>query len=282
MESGMIEKRIQKQRCTIHITIDQFNKRVRVDDYLGHFQECVEESLKVAKGISAEKIIFKSRKENVLELLAQGFLYEGSIDKFFLGSDCFFLVKYNRNERRNSEEWVKEDQILTDIQSLPIKTGLDDPPSTYQGRMAEVTDALQLAQLYGEVFEVYPTPMNDPLYVKKCMEKGTVFYIFVHEGRIVSAASAEVDSFYHNAEITDCATLPEHRQYGLMKHLISALEDYLISCGIFCIYSIARSLSFGMNAALYQHGYSYRGRLANNCYIFNKLEDMNLWVKNYT
>ena len=277
-----MKKEFEKQRCTIHITIDQFNKRIRVDDYLGHFQECVEETLKVAKGMSAEKIIFKSRKENVLELLAQGFLYEGSIDKFFLGSDCFFLVKYKRNERRNSEEWEREDQILSDIQSLPIKTGLDEPPSAYQGRIAEVTDALQLSQLYGKVFEVYPTPMNHPVYVKKCMEKGTVFYVCVHEGRIVSAASAEIDSFYHNAEITDCATLPEHRQYGLMKHLISALEDYLISHGIFCIYSIARSLSFGMNAALHQHGYSYRGRLANNCYIFNKLEDMNLWVKNFT
>ncbi|MFD6207956.1 putative beta-lysine N-acetyltransferase [Peribacillus sp. NPDC060253] len=282
METGIIERRIQKPRSTIHITIDHFNKRVRVEDYLGHFQECIEESLKAAKDISAEKIIFKTRKENVLELLAQGFLYEGSIDKFFLGSDCFFLVKYIRNDRRNSEEWEKEDRLLTDVLNLPIKSELDVLPPAYQGRKAEVTDAPQLAQLYGKVFKVYPTPMNDPVYVQKCMENGTVFYIFIHDGKIVSAASAEIDGFYHNAEITDCATLPEHRQYGLMKHLIAALEDYLISHEIYCIYSIARSLSFGMNAVLHQHGYSYRGRLANNCYIFEKLEDMNLWVKNYT
>ena len=114
MEAGIIEKRIRKPMCTIHITIDHFNKRIRVDDYLGHFQECVEETLKVAKSISAEKIIFKSRKENVMALLAQGFLYEGSIDKFFLGSDCFFLVKYNRNERRNSANGKGK------IKSLPM------------------------------------------------------------------------------------------------------------------------------------------------------------------
>ncbi len=177
MEAGIIEKRIQKPRCTIHITIDHFNKRIRIDDYLGHFQECVEESLKVAKDISAEKIIFKSRKENVLALLAQGFLYEGSIDKFFLGSDCFFLVKYIRNARRNSAEWEKEDQILTDVQRLPVKSGLDNPPSAYQGRKAEVADALQLAQLYGKVFEVYPTPMNDPLYVKNAWKWNGFLYL---------------------------------------------------------------------------------------------------------
>ncbi|KWW22392.1 MULTISPECIES: putative beta-lysine N-acetyltransferase [Peribacillus] len=282
METGIIEKQIKKQRCTIHLTIDHFNKRVRVEDYLGHFQECIEETLKAAADMAAEKIIFKTRKENLQELLSRGFLYEGSIDRFFLGSDCFFLVKYTRNERRNSVEWDKEDRILTDVLNLPSKAGRDEPPSTYQVRKAELADAKQLAQLYGKVFEVYPTPMNDPAYVKKCIENGTVFYIYLHEGKLVSAASAEIDAFYHNAEITDCATLPEHRQFGLMKHLIANIEDYLISHEIYCIYSIARSLSFGMNAALHQHGYSYRGRLANNCYIFDKLEDMNLWVKNYT
>lgn len=100
-----------------------------MEDYLGHFQDCVEESLKVAENISAEKIIFKTRKENVQELLVQGFLYEGSIDKYFLGSDCFFLVKYNKNERRNSENWEKEDQILAGVQTLPLKAALDAPPA---------------------------------------------------------------------------------------------------------------------------------------------------------
>ncbi|MGE7603763.1 putative beta-lysine N-acetyltransferase [Peribacillus sp. NPDC097675] len=278
----IVEERLQLSRSTLHITLDRFNKRVRVDDYLGNLQECIDESLKVAEKISAEKIIFKARKENVPELLGRGFLYEGSIDKFFLGSDCYFLVKYTNVERRNSSYWVKEDQILASVQRLPLKVGLDAPPPTYHGRKALETDAVMLARLYRTVFEVYPTPMNDPLYVKKCMESGTVFYIFEHEGVIVSAASAEINDLYHNAEITDCATLPEYRQYGLMKHLIEKLERYLISHGVYCIYSIARSLSFGMNAALHQHGYRYRGRLANNCFIFDKMEDMNVWVKNDT
>ena len=34
-----------------------------------------------------------------------------------------------------------------------------------------------------------------------------------------------------------------------------------------------------MNAVLHGLGYQYRGRLINNCYIFEKLENMNMWVK---
>jgi hypothetical protein len=57
------------------------------------------------------------------------------------------------------------------------------------------------------------------------------------------------------------------------------LEKHLEDNGIYCVYSIARALSFGMNAVFFQLGYEYRGRLANNCCIFDKIEDMNLWVK---
>jgi hypothetical protein len=64
-----------------------------------------------------------------------------------------------------------------------------------------------------------------------------------------------------------------------MKILLEKLEEDLQSQGIYCAYSIARALSFGMNAVLHQLGYMYRGRLLNNCYIFNKLENMNVWVK---
>lgn len=59
---------------------------------------------------------------------------------------------------------------------------------TYHCRKADESDAIQLAQLYGKVFEIYPTPMNDPEYVKKCMKSGTVFYIYAHNDKIVSVS----------------------------------------------------------------------------------------------
>jgi len=279
MNLDIFEKKIQKRGYSITLTMDRFNKRVRVEDYLGHFASCVEEALLAVAEISAEKLIFKIRKENIIDLMMHGFVYEAMIDKFYLGSDCHFLVKYFSTERRANVHWIKEDEIIQNVAALPKHVTLSSPPREYEVRKAVVTDAVMLAELYRAVFEVYPTPMNDPEYIQKCIKGDTVFYVYTYEGKIVSAASAEINRFYHNAEITDCATLPEHRQFGLMKHLIVKLEEELLAQEIYCVYSIARALSFGMNAALHQQGYEYRGRLANNCYIFDKLEDMNMWVK---
>jgi putative beta-lysine N-acetyltransferase len=121
--------------------------------------------------------------------------------------------------------------------------------------------------------------MNNADYVKKMINDGTIFYVVECDKQLVSAASADANQTFHHAELTDCATLPEHRKYGLMKKLLIHLENDLRINGIYCAFSIARSLSFGMNAAFYQLGYQYTGRLTNNCYIFDKLEDMNVWVK---
>lgn len=279
MKVDLYQKRVQNSYYSITLTIDCFNKRVRVEDYLGHFASCVKEALIVAAEAAVEKLIFKARREDLLYLLTQGFVYEAMIDQYYLGSDCYFLVKYFSDERRNSGNWVKEDQIISGVRSLSKQEKLQNPPKEYVLCKAEESDANLLADLYRYVFEVYPTPMNDPIYIKKCMNEGTIFFIYKYEGKIVSAASAEMNHFYKNAEITDCATLPEYRQFGLLKQLILNLEKELLAQRVYCVYSIARALSFGMNAALHQLGYEYRGRLANNCYIFAELEDMNMWVK---
>ena len=71
------------------------------------------------------------------------------------------------------------------------------------------------------------------------MAEGTIYYVFFYQGKIVSAASAEVNTFYKNAELTDCATLKEHRKYGLMKIILQELERELTEQGIYCAYSIA-------------------------------------------
>ena len=279
MTLDIVEKKVQKPHFSLTYTIDSFNKRVRVDDYLGHFESCVNESMQVAFETAAEKLIFKVRQENVLSLIQNGFVYEAMIDHYYLGSDCYFLVKYFTNARRNSEHWQQEDQLIMDVLALKKQMKLQNPPKAYELRKANESDVDLLANLYRTVFTIYPTPMDDPAYIKKCMKNQTIFYIFTYEEKIVSAASAEVNLFYHNAEMTDCATLPEHRQFGLLKHLLIKLEEELLANNIYCVYSIARALSFGMNLALHQLQYKYRGRLANNCYIFDQVEDMNMWVK---
>lgn len=261
------------------VYLDKQNKRVRVEDYLGSLSNILDRAEEVVEKEKADKLIIKGKKEHFTQLIERGFSFEASIDGFFLGSDCMFFSKFYSEERRTSLHWLQEDGIIKSVYHLAEPAQSITPPNDYVLKKMDETDAEGLSALYKAVFQIYPTPLNDPEYIVKTMKEGTIYYGFIRDGQIVSAASAEVDSFYKNAEMTDCATLKEHRKHGLMKVLLARLEDELIENGIYCSYSIARSLSFGMNAALYQLGYAYRGRLVNNVYIYDKIENMNVWVK---
>ncbi|MDN3019391.1 putative beta-lysine N-acetyltransferase [Paenibacillus sp. BSR1-1] len=264
----------------LEVYLDPFNKRIRVDDYRGNLNLILEKTEELVKKYQAEKLIFKARTEDSLKLLEHALQPEAVVDRYFLGSDAHFFSKFYTPERKKNEHWITEDGMVHSIYQLDTSVEKAFPPKEYELKKADESYAAELAALYGQVFQIYPTPMHDPEYIKKTMKDGTIYYAFFFQGKIVSAASAEINGFYKNAELTDCATLTEHRKYGLMKLILKELEAELKRKGIFCAYSIARSLSFGMNAVLYRLGYSYRGRLMNNCYIYDKLENMNMWVKN--
>jgi putative beta-lysine N-acetyltransferase len=264
----------------LEVYLDPFNKRIRVDDFRGNTKLLLEKTEELVKQHQAEKLIIKSRTEDFLFLFERGFQPEAVVDRYFLGSDAHFFSKFYTPDRKKSNHWITEDGMIDSIYQLDTTLEKVYPPKEYELKKADENCAEKLSELYRKVFQIYPTPLHDPEYVKKTMKDGTIYYVFFHEGEIVSAASAEINHFYKNAELTDCATLSEHRKYGLMKIILHELEGELKKKGVFCAYSIARSLSFGMNAVLFQLHFQYRGRLMNNCFIFDKLENMNMWVKN--
>lgn len=272
-------KILKTPHYTIHLYIDYFNKRLRVDDYRGNVNLIVQELNKAMDSYNFTKLIYFSRFEHWQQLLSIGFELEGIINGYFNGSDNYIMTCYKENERRTSTSWIQEDAIIQSIREKGRKTDKSKLPNQYSIRKANTEDAAKLAELYDNVFPIYPTPMNNPDYVKKMISGGTIFYVVECSNQFVSAASAEINPSLHNAEITDCATLPEHRKYGLLKRLMVELEKELKDVGIYCAFSLARALSYGMNAALYQLGYRYNGRLTNNCFIFDKIENMNVWVK---
>ncbi|MDQ1145396.1 putative beta-lysine N-acetyltransferase [Bacillus sp. SORGH_AS 510] len=271
---------LEERSYFIDVFLDPFNKRIRVDDYRGNVQQILGRIENLVEQQQAEKLIIKGRRNDFLALMENGLQPEAVVERYFLGSDALFFSKFYTIDRKKNEHWVTEDRMIHSIYQLAPIIEKNSPPKEYELKIADENCAAELSALYRQVFQVYPTPLHDPEYVKKTMKDGTIYYVYFYQGKIVSAASAEINSFYKNAEITDCATLTEHRKYGLMKIILKELERELKSRGIFCSYSIARSLSFGMNAVLFQLGYSYRGRLMNNCYIYDKLENMNMWVKN--
>ncbi|WP_100372868.1 putative beta-lysine N-acetyltransferase [Bacillus sp. FJAT-45037] len=263
----------------MELTTDEFNKRLRVESFRGSVPDLVHFLEETATKGPYEKIIVQAHQDAWEEFLCYGFQMEGRIAGLFNGGCGYVLTMYYSDERRTSRLWQKEQKILIDVQRKTRKPIKQDVPIHYQMRKASSEDAPALAALYKNVFNVYPTPMNDPNYVKKILDGNSIFCVTEYEGEIVSAASADIHSTYHHAELTDCATLEDHRAHGLMKHLLMKLEEELISRHIFCAFSLARAKSFGINDAFFQLGYSYGGRLTNNCYIFEDLEDMNIWCK---
>lgn len=271
---------VNEKGFTLFIYDDPFNNRIRIDDYYGNLECIIAFSEKYIKEKSREKLIVKVRKEHLYEFIEKGFIFEAMIPGYFLGSDMFFMTKYFSRERMITEHWLSEDQILSGMNKLEVSQGITPLPDGYHLKKVGIEDADRLAQLYKTVFQIYPTPLHDTSYIVKTLDEGTIYYCFYCNGEIVSAASAEVNKTYRNAELTDCATLASHRKHGLMKILLLKLEEDLYKQGVYCSYSIARALSFGMNACLQQLGYSYTGRLKNNVNIYDKLENMNVWVKN--
>ncbi|SDO47692.1 putative beta-lysine N-acetyltransferase [Paenibacillus sp. yr247] len=264
---------------TISFCLDFFNKRLRVDDYQGNADVIYERVADIAKSNALTKVFIKSREDDWQTFLSKGCMLEGIYKGYFNGCDAYCMALYNDLERRTSDYWMEEDQILRQVLALPLKPDRPLVPVNCTLRIARMKDAEPLSVLYDHIFQTYPTPMNDPLYVEKTMREGTIHYLVESSDQLISAASAEINTAYRNAEMTDCATLPAYRNLGLMRLLMHALEDELKVRRITCAYSLSRALSFGMNAVFYQMGYQYYGRLTKNCDIYDKFEDMNLWAK---
>lgn len=279
MKQLATKKRVHGKSYMIDIFNDPFNKRVRLDDIQGDIKGAIEEGERIAVENKAEKLIAIARKEQSFPLLEKGFQCEGVIDGYFLGSDGYFFCKYFSSSRKESRSWIEEDELLRKVQLEKKERTVPPLPVQYSLKRVGKEDAKILSSLYKQVFQIYPTPLHDPEYVRKTMEEGAVYFGVYADGIIVSAASADINSFYLNAELTDCATLPDHRKHHLMKILLHQLEEHLRQNGIYCAYSLARAQSYGMNKVLHQLGYTYRGRLKNNCYIFDKIENMNVWTK---
>jgi putative beta-lysine N-acetyltransferase len=268
-------KEVTTDKATVTVYTDPFNKRVRIDDYVGD----VDEVLNITnQQISdwVEKLIMKARPEDVPFFIAHGFSCEAFIKGYFAGEDMYFVTRYFSAGRERSEKWHQEQSIVEKLINEKSKV---EAPSTEGIKVATISQANQLARLYKEIFKVYPTPLSEETHIIKTMQEGTVYVYIEMDHQIVSVASAEINTKFKNAELTDCATLPQAEGKGHMKKLLFFLEQKLRTDGINCCYTIARSESFSMNKAFAQLGYRYGGRLVNNCFIYSGLEDMNVWYK---
>lgn len=262
------------------LVIDQQNRRVKLHRYeQTQISEWNKRLQELAIESDATKLIVYGKKEDIPAWQAEGYTLEGTIDGFFHGQTAHMLTRYLTKERATSVAPELAEEILALSLAKAGKAEGKVLPDGYFLREATEADAEELASLYALVFATYPTPMDDPHYIRKTMQEGTVYFVVEYDGAIACAASAEVTERMGSAEMTDCATHPNHGGKGLLQPLFIALEHRMEEAGIYYLYTLTRAQSAGMNVTAAKMGYEYRGRLINNCTIFSGYEDMNIWVK---
>lgn len=271
---------LEKMSKQVSMEIDEHNSRIKLMKYpkaslealVKHLEELAEE-----KDIG--KVMIYADPDDLDTFTELGFEHEGEISGFFNGEPAMILSRFIDEKRAVSKDEQKKDQI---VEMAERKSELEEPPSldsAFQLRQATPEDAEELANLYNEVFETYPTPMDDPSFVRECMENDVYFSVITYQGKIISAASADVFTKYNSVEITDCATKPEFRGKGLLSVLIYDLEKKMKELGICNLFSLTRAVSTGMNIVISKLGFEYQGRLIQNSHISGRFEDMNIWVK---
>jgi beta-lysine N6-acetyltransferase len=265
------------------VEIDSVNERMKVKSYRFDDRHGLaalgEHLLALAREEGCGKVLAEVREADWEQFMGRGFTLEGRIPGYFAGESAYCLSYFVYPGRQASRSLEQDNAIRERVLSLEpeYRRMLDDRFSIC---VPSLDDADEMAALYRQVFTTYPTPLYDSAYIRGIMHRQeSVFRLVRDDGRLVSAASADVNWVDRHAELTDCATLPDYRGEGLMGAILKDLEAEMVEKGITCRFSLARAASPGMNAVLRRLGYRLRGRLVNNCHIMGRFEDMNLWVK---
>jgi len=273
------------------IVIDYYNRRVKVVEYTGVFEEISRILESFAQVEEIGKIIVYIPPEKKHEAETCGYIEEGIIKGYYSGKNCHIFSSYPKHSRGISFHKKKEDRVIEGCLKKIRRTGkvLQKQgkkqqgkirlPEEYTVRPAIQDDASIMATLYRHGFKLYPTPLHMESYLLKTMDSNVLYYLVEKQGIIVSLASAEMDPENGSAEITDCLTIPSERGKGLIKELIIALEKELSDRGFRSAYTLCRASFSSINEAFAFLGYAYTGRLVNNCRIGRGFEDMNIWSK---
>lgn len=277
-----LEQEISGEGFRATLFLDQYNQRIKIQKYEAtRFEDMILKIRWIAEANGFDKIICMAPRQDWQKFLKYGYVLEAILKYFLNGEDAFVVSKFRSQERLTAPNLADEILLIEDVmrgECTPLASEKKRPEG-YEFRMARREDVSELVQLYQSIFETYPSPLIHESYLETVFQKDSLFAVCTREGKIVSAASAELYPQHHAAELTDCATLQVARGKGLMRHLLSLLEEQLEKREYICAYTMARGRSYGMNNVFYRLGYEFTGRLVNNCDIFGAYEDMNIWVK---
>jgi len=209
----------------------------------------------------------------------QGYEQEALMPSYYnRHEDCAMMSKYLSTDRAIKKGESEINAIIASVQEKA-----EEPPSklpkSWALRRLTPKDVPDIAQVYKTVFKSYPFPIFDEDYLLETMTDNIQYYgVFTNDG-LVAVASSETDPDHFNSEMTDFAVLPSYRGHQLALHLLIEMEQKMRQQGYRLLYTIARSLSYGMNCTFAKAGYQYGGTLFNNTQIAGSIESMNIWHK---
>lgn len=216
--------------------------------------------------------------KEVFEL--SGYDSEAVIPNFFNGEkDVSFMCKYIDLNRKNDPFMNKCKEFLNIALQKESATNSTNLSEDFTLRETTEEDVSDMTKLYKIVFESYPFPIHDEKYILKTMKENLIYFGIWHGKNLVALSSIELAKKYSNAEMTDFAVHPEYRGYGFALYMLKTMEEKLQDMGIKTAYTIARSMSAGMNITFAKNGYNYGGTLINNTDISGQIESMNVWYK---
>lgn len=246
-------------------------------------QDCpsvIEKINSLARNNRYSKIFCKVPQEMAPYFIANGFIVEAQIPRFFKASESvFFMSKFLSSDRLLNIENEKLNNLGDLLGNTKVIENEISVDKHYTMRMLNEYDCENISSVYRTVFESYPFPIHDPKYILETMKNAVRYFGVEYKSKLVALSSAEVDSQAQNAEMTDFATIPKYRGKGLAVNLLSQMERQMKQEGIKTLYTIARLNSMGMNKTFLKLGYSYCGTSLKNTNISGKIESMNIYYK---
>lgn len=226
--------------------------------------------------------IFVKVPESIYKLfLDDKFKVEASIPQFYGGKEQgYFLGKYF-NARRGFLT-KKEKKLINEVLAFAMATSSTsgyELPAGYEIAKLDEKHIPTIARIYKQVFEHYPFPIFKEKYLKETMRNNVRYFGVRYKDEIIAVSSAEMDKDASNVEMTDFATLTKHRGQNLSYFLLQHMMLHMANEGIDTAYTIARSISFGMNKTFARQGFHFGGTLVKNTLIGDTIESMNVWYK---
>ncbi len=224
------------------------------------------------------KIFVKVPESEAANFQAAGYLCEAVVPGLFNGKEDGVFMGLFLTEQRAALPDAAELNGLVELSRAKASDSLP-PVDGFVFRKCGATDTERMAEIYRQVFPVYPFPVHDPAYLRQTMRENIVYFGAETDGKLIALASAEMDPASASVEMTDFATLPKWRGKRLAEHLLALMENAMKELGLKTAYTIARAISPGMNITFARSGYKFGGRLVNNTHISSGIESMNVWFK---